>query len=98
MSLAQHLPALQVVIPLLAAPLTVLLRHRTLAFAVALLASWTAFAISITLWLQVDASGTISYAIGNWPPPIGIEYRVDALSSGGMDDLEIPAFLRKQAD
>ena len=24
--------------------------------------------------------------------------RVDALASGGMDDLEIPAFLRKQAD
>jgi cell division protein FtsZ len=24
--------------------------------------------------------------------------RVDALVSGGMDDLEIPAFLRKQAD
>jgi cell division protein FtsZ len=24
--------------------------------------------------------------------------RVDALSNGGMDDFEIPAFLRKQAD
>jgi cell division protein FtsZ len=24
--------------------------------------------------------------------------RVDALSSGGMDDYDIPAFLRKQAD
>jgi cell division protein FtsZ len=24
--------------------------------------------------------------------------KVDALSSGGMDELEIPAFLRKQAD
>jgi cell division protein FtsZ len=24
--------------------------------------------------------------------------KVDALSSGGMDDFEIPAFLRKQAD
>jgi cell division protein FtsZ len=24
--------------------------------------------------------------------------RVDALASGGMDDFEIPAFLRKQAD
>ena len=24
--------------------------------------------------------------------------RVDALASGGMDELEIPAFLRKQAD
>jgi multicomponent Na+:H+ antiporter subunit D len=22
--------------------------------------------------------GTLSYAFGNWPPPIGIEYRVDA--------------------
>lgn len=81
MSLAQHLPALQVVIPLLAAPMTVLLRQRTLAFAVALLASWAAFAIAIALWLQVDASGTISYAIGSWPAPWGIEYRVDRLSS-----------------
>jgi cell division protein FtsZ len=24
--------------------------------------------------------------------------KVDALSAGGMDDFEIPAFLRKQAD
>ena len=24
--------------------------------------------------------------------------KVDALSSGGMDDFEIPAFLRRQAD
>ena len=81
MNLAQHLPALQVVVPLLAAPLTVLLRRRTLAFAVVLAASWIAFAISVLLWLQVDRSGTISYAIGNWPPPWGIEYRVDRLSA-----------------
>ena len=26
-------------------------------------------------------SGTISYAIGSWPPPWGIEYRVDRLSA-----------------
>ena len=25
--------------------------------------------------------GIISYAIGNWPPPWGIEYRVDRLTS-----------------
>jgi multicomponent Na+:H+ antiporter subunit D len=31
--------------------------------------------------LRVDASGTISYAIGSWPPPWGIEYRVDALNA-----------------
>ena len=81
MSLAAHLPALQVVIPLLAAPLTVLLRRRAYAFGVALTVSWAAFAIALSLWLQVAGGGTISYAIGNWPPPWGIEYRVDGLSA-----------------
>jgi multicomponent Na+:H+ antiporter subunit D len=80
-SLAQHLPALQVVVPLIAAPLTVLLRRRSLAFAVVLAASWAAFAIAVLLWLQVGDRGTISYAIGSWPPPWGIEYRVDRLSA-----------------
>jgi multicomponent Na+:H+ antiporter subunit D len=81
MSLAAHLPALQVVIPLLAAPVTVLLRRRALAFWVALATSWLALAIAIGLWLQVAGGGTLSYAIGNWPPPWGIEYRVDALTA-----------------
>ena len=81
MSLALHLPALQVVVPLLAAPLTVLLRRRSVAFGVALAASWAALAIAVSLWLRVAESGTISYAIGNWPPPWGIEYRVDRLSA-----------------
>ena len=81
MSVMAHLPALQVVVPLMAAPLTVLLRRRDLAFGVALLASWTALLIAVLLWLQVEAAGTLSYAIGNWPPPWGIEYRVDRLNA-----------------
>jgi multicomponent Na+:H+ antiporter subunit D len=81
MNLNQHLPALQVVVPLIAAPLTVLLRRRSLAFAVATAASWVALAIAVTLWLQVADRGIISYAIGNWPAPWGIEYRVDPLSA-----------------
>ena len=81
MSLAPHLPALQVVVPLLAAPLTVLLRRRSLAFAIALAASWAALATALALWLRVAEAGSLSYAIGNWPPPWGIEYRVDALSA-----------------
>jgi multicomponent Na+:H+ antiporter subunit D len=81
MSLAAHLPALQVVVPLLAAPLTVLLRRRAYAFGVAMAASWVALAVAVLLWLRVADSGTISYAIGNWPPPWGIEYRVDKLSA-----------------
>jgi multicomponent Na+:H+ antiporter subunit D len=81
MSVAAHLPALQVVVPLVAAPLTVLLRGRKVAFAIVLLACWATFGIAIALWLQVYNGGTISYHIGSWPPPWGIEYRVDRLSS-----------------
>ncbi|MCK6372453.1 MAG: monovalent cation/H+ antiporter subunit D family protein, partial [Gammaproteobacteria bacterium] len=81
MSLAAHLPALQVVVPLLAAPLSVLLRRPAGAFAVVVAASWAALGMALALWMQVQASGPISYAIGNWPPPWGIEYRVDRLSA-----------------
>ena len=81
MSLQQHLPVLLVVLPLLAAPLTVLLRNRTLAFGVVCAASWVGLVISILIWQQVQVSGTISYEIGSWAPPLGIEYRVDQLSA-----------------
>jgi multicomponent Na+:H+ antiporter subunit D len=81
MSVAAHLPALQVVVPLIAAPLIVLLRRRRGAFVLACAAAWAALAIAVALWLRVGAEGPISYAIGNWAPPLGIEYRVDALAA-----------------
>jgi multicomponent Na+:H+ antiporter subunit D len=81
MSVAAHLPALQVVVPLMAAPLTVLLRGRSTAYLVLLLASWAAFAIAVALLAQVVAAGPLSYPIGSWAPPWGIEYRVDRLSA-----------------
>lgn len=81
MSLLQQLPVLEVVVPLVAAPLALLLRYRQLAFLVVLIASWISFGISVLLWQQVADGGAISYAIGSWAPPWGIEYRVDRLSS-----------------
>lgn len=81
MTFQEHLPALQVVVPLVAAPIAMLLRDRLVAFVVVLGATWTAFLISFLLWLQVAESGTLSYAIGSWEPPWGIEYRVDRLAS-----------------
>ncbi|MDO9225693.1 MAG: monovalent cation/H+ antiporter subunit D family protein [Pseudomonadota bacterium] len=82
--LPAHLPALQVVLPLLSAPLAVLLRHGGFAFAIVTAAAWAAFATAIGLWLQVgqlEPGGVISYHIGSWAPPWGIEYRVDRLAS-----------------
>jgi multicomponent Na+:H+ antiporter subunit D len=76
-----QLPALLVVVPLLAAPLIVLARRAAFAWALALAASWASFAIAIALFLQVRAAGVVSYAMGSWPPPWGIEYRIDALGA-----------------
>jgi multicomponent Na+:H+ antiporter subunit D len=80
-SLVTHLPALQVILPLLAAPLAVLLRHGGVAFALVTASAWAAFATAIGLWFLVGETGTISYHIGSWAPPWGIEYRVDRLAS-----------------
>ena len=79
--IADHLPALQVVVPLLAAPLMVLVRRGTFAWLLTVAISWTTLAIALALAFKVREAGTISYAIGNWQPPWGIEYRVDGLNS-----------------
>ena len=79
--IGDHLPALQVVVPLLAAPLMLLARRASLAWLLAVAVSWTALAIALALAFKVREAGPISYAIGNWPPPWGIEYRVDGLSA-----------------
>ncbi len=79
-SLAPHLAALQVVVPLLGAVLCAFLKGGRSAWAVALATTWAAAAISVALLLQVLAGGPISYHLGGWAPPIGIEYRVDLLA------------------
>lgn len=79
--ITEHLPVLQVVVPLLSGPAIVLVRRHQLAWGIATLASWMALAIAIAIAWRVADSGTISYAIGNWPAPWGIEYRVDRLNA-----------------
>jgi multicomponent Na+:H+ antiporter subunit D len=76
-----HLPILQVVVPLIGALLAALLRRGTTAWALALVVSWIMPAIAVALLLQVLASGPISYHLGGWAPPWGIEYRVDLLNA-----------------
>ena len=44
-------------------------------------ASWLAFAISFMLLERVVTGGTISYELGGWAPPWGIEYRIDAVNA-----------------
>jgi multicomponent Na+:H+ antiporter subunit D len=79
--IVENLPALQVVLPLISAPLIVLVRRRRFAWLLTVLVSWVSLAIAIAMYLRVGETGAISYAIGSWQPPWGIEYRVDALSA-----------------
>lgn len=76
-----HFPVLQVVVPLIAAPLALLLRQRRLVYVLLLLVSGACLGISLALWSAVQDGSVISYAIGSWPPPWGIEYRIDALNA-----------------
>lgn len=81
MTLVDHLPPLQVVVPLLTAPIVALLRPKDLAWAAASAASATAFAISIALTLAVLDGQVIRYDMGGWPAPYGIELVIDSLSA-----------------
>jgi multicomponent Na+:H+ antiporter subunit D len=79
--LTEHYPALQVVLPLMAAPLCVLLRRSGAAWLLACVVSLAALGIAVALLLRVQADGPISYLLGSWAAPWGIEYRVDAVNA-----------------
>lgn len=79
--LTHHLPVLQVVIPLISAPLCSLLARGKLAWLLATIVSIATFIIAILLVREVAAHGAVSYHLGGWAPPWGIEYRIDHLSA-----------------
>lgn len=79
--LMRQLPALQVVAPLLGAVVVAFTRRGSTAYALAFLISLAMPVVAIALLAQVMSGEPISYAMGGWAPPIGIEYRVDRLSA-----------------
>lgn len=75
--MSTQLPALQIILPLLTAPLAVLVRGPRATWMLTLIVSWVTFAISLTLLAQVLETGTIVYRLGGWVAPWGIEYVLD---------------------
>lgn len=80
-ALIPHLPALQVVVPLIAAPLCVVVGNGRVAWLIALLASLASFVIAAQLTVLVYNNDPINYPLGGWLAPFGIEYVVDAVNS-----------------
>ena len=74
-----HIPVLVVLFPLLMAAVCALLPFRNIAWLLAtastgmgLLAAWTG--------LEAHSGERVSYALGGWPPPWGIEFVADGAS------------------
>ena len=81
MIIADHLMILIVIVPLIAAPVCVAIRHSSTCWLWAGLATGASFILSLGLLTKVAASGNIAYAIGDWAAPWGIEYRADLLTA-----------------
>lgn len=83
--LQQHLAALLVVVPLISAPLCALLPFNKsggkLAWLLSTLVSVFTFLASLLIVSYVSRHGVISYHLGGWEPPWGIEYRIDTLAA-----------------
>ena len=77
----EQLPILQVLVPLMSAPLVLLFRSGLIAWLLTFIASSVAFAISIFLVRQAMVQPEIVTVIGGWLAPWGIEYRVDMLNA-----------------
>ena len=76
-----QLPILQVVAPLLAAPVCVLLRRGGPAYGLCVLITAAGVAVSIALLQLALAHGALSYDLGGFAPPWGIAYRIDAANA-----------------
>jgi multicomponent Na+:H+ antiporter subunit D len=76
-----ELPALQVLLPLLGAPLCFLIRNERCVSAFTIAICWACFGISLLLLGEVRGGEVIVYEFGGWSRPYGIEYRVDTLNA-----------------
>lgn len=79
--LSSQLPALQVVLPLMAAPLCILIGRPGPVWGFCVVATGTTLVIAWQLLQRVLAEGSISYVMGGWAAPWGIEYRIDAANA-----------------
>jgi multicomponent Na+:H+ antiporter subunit D len=79
--ISQHLVVLVVVIPLIASALVAAVRKPLFAWGTTLAVSLLELIVAGLLLRQALEQKVVSYPIGNWMPPLGIEYRVDALNA-----------------
>ncbi|KPK27917.1 MAG: NADH dehydrogenase [Desulfobacterales bacterium SG8_35_2] len=95
MILYEQSPALLVVIPLLSAfAINIFgLYNRRLCFPIAFLALAATLGAATMTLARVLQTGPISYRLGGWPPPFGIEYVIDHLNGLVLVTIAFVSFL-----
>ena len=76
-----HLPAIIIVLPLMAAPICVIFRNRILAWSISVVISGLCAVIAAILLTQVQDGSVIHYQLGGWSAPSGIEYYIDTTNA-----------------
>jgi multicomponent Na+:H+ antiporter subunit D len=76
-----HISLLLVVLPLIFAPVTAILPRGRLPWLASLIVTSICAVLAAMQLLAVADGSIISYELGGWAPPWGIEYRIDALNA-----------------
>ena len=76
----KNLPILIVITPLMFSLIVAVLNNNRLAWTLSTFAYLLTMIFSILLCFEVTSKTNISYYLGNWPPPLGIEYVIDTIS------------------
>jgi len=79
--LEQHLAVLPILLPLMAAPIVLILGRNALSWGLAILVSGLACFVAWQLLAATLSDGVIRYAVGGWAPPWGIEMRIDTANA-----------------
>lgn len=79
--MSSHFPILQVLLPLVVAPLCLILRRPNHCWWLAFIANLAAVYVAASLLAQALQQDTIIYYLGGWAAPWGIEYRIDSLNA-----------------
>jgi multicomponent Na+:H+ antiporter subunit D len=77
----EQLPAIQLLLTFLAAPACSMMQNGDRAWWLTAIVSWMSVVVAALLMIQVWDGGVISYHMGGWPPPWGIEVRIDELTA-----------------
>ena len=76
----KNLPILVVLTPLMFSLIAAILPKPRHAWIIVNIASFLTVIFSILLGIEVFENNIINYYLGNWPPPLGIEYVIDKVS------------------